>query len=838
MSVKTDPALAEYKSIIEQLKPVVGQPDFGQVLDSVAHHVPKPKRFLIKMELNRLAAPCNRRIDLRGHVEGEIKEFEFDGTVHYLDDVAIGIFEKGLKRFGGKYTTGIFEDVQNAENNFRVMHQKQTEKMMQEKEDASDISKQSAGVKTNYPADAVIFGNRGFRQEERMIYSMTIDVEFENGQHVRAVTTDLSVSGCKIKLPRNYKAIKGQTIRVNYTGLEEEFSLGLEEPVSYEIVGIDEKLGHLYPRCRRIESDKTASFDKFLDRFINGNKRRYKLNLDNTVEAVVTKGYEQYYLPRTTSLPIFIKENDKGILYPAYMLSNENNNEIARQWLDEENNNQLASLLSPRRLNNLLKKPGRVKETLVYGFTHIAKSKVYFYSATIDELNKNEEVKTMFLSFGASKSHWFVYKVQLTDCHGELAHIPLTLPNSASEDAEKLNKPPSTRVQRAVKAIRYIATVTELSDEKNKTIYSDLPLDMSKANLLKPFGHKRTRLKIEDVSVKFVNLRSETRFIYRSAVEVSGDLFDEPGATRDFSTKGMQIEFNEPVEVEEQEIIQVALPDLQKITKKYKLKNLAYEVVGFNKAKTIINLKIYEGDTSTHVGKAFFNELIENNRAKLKAAMEHSHSIPGLAEALRNIFVQRMPNVGIYMHKEGIRYEMNTIGHSPLPNKFVDIMHQAEGEKDFNLYPLLHNNYLQDVFITSLRKMQRHHKPVIHDFFIKYRPNETELTEQFEVKLADKFRNPAAQKIFVQKASQKESLFFAVRLYFSRTGRPDTDFIAKELAYVSQYAMHKAKVLEEELWSVAGVVDVIDISEEYLTRLGFANDAYHKQLVKRHKMIK
>jgi len=65
----------------------------------------------------------------------------------------------------------------------------------------------------------------------------------------------------------------------------------------------------------------------------------------------------------------------------------------------------------------------------------------------------------------------------------------------------------------------------------------------------------------------------------------------------------------------------------------------------------------------------------------------------------------------------------------------------------------------------------------------------------------------------------KSELIFVMRLYISRTGRPDTDYLSNELKYVSQYAMHKAKDLEEALWAVAGVGDMVDITEEALSHL-------------------
>ena len=55
--------LKQYADIIEQLKPMVNEPEFNQVLLQTASDVPKEKRFLIKMEVKRLAKPCMRTSD-------------------------------------------------------------------------------------------------------------------------------------------------------------------------------------------------------------------------------------------------------------------------------------------------------------------------------------------------------------------------------------------------------------------------------------------------------------------------------------------------------------------------------------------------------------------------------------------------------------------------------------------------------------------------------------------------------------------------------------------------------------------------------------------------------
>ena len=80
--------LKEYHDIIEELKPMINEPEFNQILNQVAATISKQKRFLLKMELMRLARPCIRLIYLRGLVDGDCQLYEHQGKDHYLDELA------------------------------------------------------------------------------------------------------------------------------------------------------------------------------------------------------------------------------------------------------------------------------------------------------------------------------------------------------------------------------------------------------------------------------------------------------------------------------------------------------------------------------------------------------------------------------------------------------------------------------------------------------------------------------------------------------------------------------------------------------------------------------
>src|SRR5690554_6422848 len=119
-----------HQQLIEQLKPVVNEPEFDSIFSALTADMDGPQRFQLKAELRRLARPCKKVIDLRKRVEGHCRPYKYKGIVHYMDDVAINIFEAGVDHYRGIYTEDTYEQVHNAENNFRIIAQRERARML------------------------------------------------------------------------------------------------------------------------------------------------------------------------------------------------------------------------------------------------------------------------------------------------------------------------------------------------------------------------------------------------------------------------------------------------------------------------------------------------------------------------------------------------------------------------------------------------------------------------------------------------------------------------------------------------------------------------------------
>lgn len=841
--------LQEFKDIIESLKSVVSDPDFDTQFKEQTAEVPKAKQFLIKMELKRLAQPSNRQIDLRGNVQGEPYAYEHKGKIHYLDDLAKDIFEQQVDKFG-RYTVGVYEAILSAENNNRVLHKKEQEQRLAEKEKEQQIkagtlpeepAQNGDAAESEHSATKVTFTEYGIRNEERMNFSINVELQFGIGDVLKANTSDLSISGAKVKIPATKEVAIGQKLALYLTGLEEEFKLGLKDGIQYEIVGIDSAdNNHNYIRMKRTFLEDVNSFDDFLERFINGNKRRYKVNLENTLEAIIIKAFEQYYLPRTNTLPVFLREVH-GRLLPTMALATENNRLNLGYFSDENNNLILQQILNESRIESVLNADKEVKETTLYCFTHAKQGRLYFYSATTEELAQDESLKSLFLGFGSSKPSWQVYKLQLAPTDENNAFIPLSIPDSAGREVKRLNQPPSPKVKGMLRGIRHIALLTPLDGTAVAAQYqANYHYDKSHVQKLKSFGHPKLKryITINIETIDYVNLRSEDRFLYKTAAEVELDLVPEnnlKGTTRDFSAHGLQVVLDEPADFKKGEIIYLTLPDLQKITKQFELKHLGYEIMAISKSKTIMNLRIYDKDTA-YSAKPFFRKLIEQNRSKLTPAKMESR-YPGLSSCLRNLVAKSANHIPMYFTKESSKVKVNTLGASAQPNTLVTLLQKFKPVgADVSLYPLLKNSAVSAVYAPVLNEMTRTDKPKHLDLYLRYRFNQERESEAFISRFDSEFESIEAKNNFIDQTVNNDCLL-VYRVNLSRTGRPDMDYISKELSYVGDYAKHRAKELEEQLWSVIGVGEIVDITEEVLLRHKVSAELLKKQRVKKNRIL-
>lgn len=806
---------SKYQKIIDDFTGQVSRSDFENRFTAMTKHVPKTERFLLKMELKRLASPCTRLIDLRGHVDGKCKAFEHEERTHYLDEVAKKVFTKAFDKYG-KYTFGVYEATMNTENNFRVIYQKEKTALAQA-QNAPEITK-SQEI-TQYPATFINFGPYHNRLEERMNYAIAIDVSIDGQSPIESISSDISINGIKLRISGASTLSVGQVISLRFKGLETEFQFEKDSGFSYEIrniINIDnlQLIGakRLYDKDQRQDG-----FRQFLQGYIQGNKRRYKINLDNTISALQARSLEQFILPKSSELPVFMQLEGKSLI-PKFALTCNNNQETYQYWQDEKRFSTLYCLLTPERIERLKAARNKGKTLLVFSFIHKNQDKVYFYSADEMQLATEPDFIQSFLGFSAAKPSFAVTRLSLIDVDAKLADSGLTLSESLTKKNQYLNAPVPEDVKTQLKSTAYLVVISSITHADQLSTYQSFSFEGINTTQLKKYGHKRLSraFSVDEVGINYRNQRQELRFKYKTPTSIEIDGVQWLGKSHDFSTLGLKIELEKSSVLVKGDIVSITFPELQKITSAFELKNLPYEVMRINKAKTIVNLRVVV-EKHQHIGRKFFKALIEKNRDKLTTD-EYAMATPGLSKALRNIYSASCNIPSLVVKTSGSRYKVDTIACGDYKSAFLDAMKDlSEREAFFNLYPLLGHPQSMSYITDNLKKMQVTDTPKTALLYISIKDKANSIDKKVSTKFDTELTSDMARKMFIRKAL-KEGLFFCILTKLSRAAEPDMDYLNPELSYVGSYAIHRGKQLEQEIWSVTGIIELIDVTQEALYR--------------------
>lgn len=826
-----------FDQLIDQLKPVVYDTDFDTLFQSVTEHEEGPTRFKLKMELRRLAAPCHRSIDLRHQVDGDCYPYEYNGRRHQLDDVAVEIFERGLDTYKGVFTQDTFEQILDSNNHLRQLReQEQMFAQSLAEHNAEPLNSQSPFLNTDndtapYLLETFHFGQYPYRTEERMHFTIEVALEDSQGHQYTAVTTDISITGMRVRLNDPHTLQYGDAVSLYFTGLAKEFTVDSSIHIPYRVVHTQKTDGKYYLSLSRHPSFQSSELDQFFHRFINGYKKRYRVNVDNTYNTVVSKGHEQFLLPRMRQLPLFLSEKNKQLV-ADYVLTTDNNRFILNHWVNELNQVNLGSVFNQRRSGWLLKalKEKRQTQLLVLTFSITAHGKIYNYSATKEELLKTGLWDT-FIAFGHRKASWRVYQIDLRSIDGNTAWKPQSVPLSV--DVPFRLSPPSDAVKSAISPLRYLAVIHDVTAPLRECFNSELEKDQLPS--LKAFAHPPAApIRTKEARLEFMNLRREKRFSYRSRCRLRVGKLIRDGMILDLSVNGLKIQIDTPVKADVQDTVDLTMTGLNKLFKKAKLDHLAYQIAAIDNDKTTLHLQL-SGDAKQHAGARFIEFLIEEQRDLLKPQIDNT-SLNGLALCLRNLYCDAPASLPLFLYRNKKRKTaVRRVGISSWDSGWSALLSGFPGSQHsaLNLQPALRGDALTDVLLPHLNEMDRSSEPVCLLLLVRvYHQNGEAIVQSQWVQDGDN----ATIESFVEQ-SLPNSIFRAVLVSLSRTGRPDTQFIQAELNYLSRYAAYRAEEIEEDLWQVFAIADTVDITDTVLAFLSPETHVIEEQQTRLHQWL-
>ncbi|WP_279145414.1 PilZ domain-containing protein [Photobacterium carnosum] len=777
--------LDDYKPLIEQLLPIYNLPDFEAVFQLLTQHESGPIRLQIKMEINRLMTPCNKIIDLRGRVKGQCRQYTFKGLNHWLDDVAINIYHHRKAIFADQYCYGLYEELINTHNNFRILHQ-------QQKISPSNTTPTDTQYSL-FQAQLIRFGYYLNREEKRLSIATQIALTLANEQQILATTVDLSLSGARCKVPTAFDYQLGQTITASFPQLAQQYQdARLNQSHYYRILAIDDIQENDSIKWLRL----LALTDNTALQAIIKHDQHQSLSLKNHDDKIIqlrTQGYEHCYLKHTITMPLFFAgENLK------YSLLTDHNQHQWQYWHDERNQPVINHLLSATRIKNLELSGISHTSTLIYSFFHEHQGQRYFYSAALPEMTRQQRL--LFWQIGAKRDSWRVMRLTI---------YPLT-----QNDTQTLAQL-TPEMMPYCQDLSHIDTLQDLTHAEVQPDYlCGMPSTLS-AQELNQFRHPRNPIsQAEAIHFDPKPLRSESRFNYKTSIVLQQNQHRISGYLIDFSSRGLNIHLDQPLRCKQGDIVLIEFTQLARSTKNDILKKMPYQIIRTSPNGKNIQLITIENEDGL-LGGQFLRTLIEFNLEKLALCKEPQPS-PAMLLTMHQMLLTRLHSLPYFAEKVDHKIKIKAVGSNFPLSPLANILHQLSDNDRLDL-DIIFKQRVKEMLANPMRPRDKPQSPFIHELYLAVEYHDNQI-HKIETKLRGDFEDLATQRVYIQQARQQGELF-ALRITALPLLNQLTILISQKLSKLARLSLHRARALEIEFTSLMGCGEIFDITDEVLIRL-------------------
>ncbi|WP_311568659.1 PilZ domain-containing protein [Photobacterium arenosum] len=783
--------LDEYKGLIEQLLPAYDSGDFNDLFQHLTADLSGPVRLQVKMEINRLMAPCRQPVDLRGKVSGECRPYDMHGMTHWLDDVAMNVYRRRIKTYGEQYRVGLFESLMNTRNNFRVMQQQDTQAPPPE-EPAEALP---------FGAELLRFGYHLSRSEQRIQITTPVVLTLPYSQEVNGTTSDISPSGARFRVSSAFRYHTGQVVTAFFPELAKQLKdERLVQGISYRILGVSphaDNDSYIWLRLMMIES--SDALKEAIEARQKMAASRSRQNHEDKIIQSRTRGYEHSFLKHTSSIPLFFAGNEL-----KYCLQTEHNRHLWEHWHDERNQSVINHLLSEDRIRTLGQEGLSQGSTLIYSFTHQHEGKTYFYSAALPEMSVEE--RQLFWQIGATRESWRV--------------VRLTLYPISQDDKIQLQEI-APELLETLSSLTHIGVLQNLTNKDGQHDYRLTEKPALPSKYLHTFRHPRNPVSgSRAIYFDPKPQRSESRFLFRTPVSLSQPTAADKeasilsGTSIDVSTRGLNIRLTEPLDAKRGDVLKVTFDELLKMAKDAPLKRIPYQVVRLSPDRRNVQLETGRGDDATR-SEHFLRRLIKHNEERLPVSEEIMPAGP-LLQAMHQMLLTRLNCLPFFCEKIDNQVKVRALGaNQPLPALGKLMMELGDG-KQINLAPIFQNR-VKALLSEPMRPITVS-EPYVHEMYLAVLPQPLGQPKVLS-KLFSDFPTGDTRRRFAQQA-REQGHFLAVRITTVPMLDPTTALISRELAELSRLAMHRARALENEFTSLMGFGEFYDVTDEVLLRLG------------------
>ncbi len=802
-------------------------------------------RFLQRMEESRLTRPCFQTIDMRGRVAGECRRYAFNDRIHYLDEVSFEMFEQGLRDNSGVYTVGTFEAIVGGAHTLQAkeaarleteqrrgeIEQRRLERVRavaRERatdEHGEDVSERDLPAAMVDNPNLLPLGYFRKRHHPRLKYACA--VVLERG-HTRssATTRDISVCGAQVLVKGLTSLQPNQEVMVSWTGLEDEAGKVNVARIPYRVVTSEERDDETVLCLRRLDLETPAGFTELLEALVERYQNKYKLDVDDEYQSILSWYYERCYAQSATQIPFFVAKDEAGVLRVQAVAMSEGNAHLARFFCTDEDNYNFTPLCLPQRLQQL--EQGGSFILAMYRRRGEQDQCMRIHSAADFEFASPTAFEDM-LRHTLEQSEHSIVKVHVS-------RVPAVsvADRKVDEVSQRLQYKSETQMgelRERLKKLHYVGYAVDITQDCQSLKSrpggecSELAVWVGGERRKMTDGSVQEKLSIavddmrpELIRFGYVERRREDRYLAETKVDVRIGEKVFQGMSKDISTRGMRIQLSQRLAVKQGATIKLGLVSLQQKKAATNLMDILYRVVHTRDEEdgTVLMLERILGGKREGL-KEFFVELITKNQHKLGVDIGDIWGATA-ARIYEALLAANTPTIPFFLarNSEGgahLQFVGVPEAGSPLAGYFsgangVDFRCLNERRVVSALYDAV------QILLRQSRNASDNHTPFELEMYLYKEPDE--LTGEPFIHAATEldFATDARREAFLMKLTEYAD-WRCIKIVSTFTRPLDEKALDKMIDSVRSQSKHRAIKLSDLAHSLVGHGEMIDITEEW-----------------------
>ena len=829
MSEQLNEDLIPFRTIILSLISYAMHPKLDTLIEKLTPNEIAATRFLIKVEIKRLARPCPYVLDFRSYFD-DCEKVHHNNICHYLDEISKTLFLDSVEKNNGLFSMSLFNEINT--------HAKQRHIEKVKQENALKALKAGQGPVPSDPLKTFTLINDNFCQDPiidleskcRIFTYDPLGMSRKGKEEIGlpAILVDLNLGNCVLKA--DYQAIDEACEDVFLWFYDHSEHLGIEKEIvlQYHLEDFKHSKGKKHTQYRlklnkSSESKMINQLSELLTKKVQCYSQLQSNQIQPLIDSILAKSHEQFFMAKSPDIAMLCTQH-QTVWYPSCGLHTKSNEDLWQFFSCDSVDNLLPNLFTYTELQAALsakKDFDQYAYILKHQYHENEQPKAQFIILWQSQLTskKAQELLKKYILNGNYRH----IRLKLTTINAQQdAYNPSALPSHINPVLALLNRPINMQVNKVLTCSNYFAQLSDVTDI-NEVLALKQALKVPSISLPTTQAIKcpvryqlpiiKAAVAMEQVEVKVNDFRSEDRFDYALTLRLTRHgktACKIAGVTNNISTKGLSIALDEPLACKAGVEVRLSM-DIPYRNRVVTIANQVYQLVGCSDHK---NLRLLIGQTERrHAASYMLREFIYQNMDNLKPSGLDKKETYGLEQALRNVYAKNHFSVPFFIHQDKRQWFISSVAMNQ-QTQINSLNVDSHNDKEM-LVKLIEQEKFRNYCMSVINKVDK--KTPIKSFYLIVLPRnlQDKQKQMFWFNDLAQLQNSGHLVDVIEKIRLlgKPTI---LRIQVLKPARVMDKYFRDELQYLAQIASRKADDVLNTIEGVCGLGEISDQTEHVL----------------------